>query len=106
MSQDPTWYENSITCLEEVIAKHRQLREQGKTLTDVIAMMSGLAVLDTANNTELQQLVDLIEDFGDFEIVDNDARQNTDVEISDPAVAARSVEEYVTNNRSFGGYVV
>lgn len=106
MSQDPTWYENSITCLEEVIAKHRQLRKQGKTLTDVIAMMSGLAVLDTANNTELQQLVDLIEDFGDFEIVDHDARQNADVELSDPAVAARSVEEYVTNNRSFGGYVV
>lgn len=103
---DPTWYENSITCLEEVIAKHRELREQGKSLTDVIAMMSGLAVLDTANNNEIAQLVELIEDFEDFEIVDHETAQQNEMKRNDGAAAARSIEGYVTDNRSYGGYVV
>lgn len=102
-SPDPSWYENGISCLEEVIAKHKEMREQGKSLSDVIAMMSGLAVLDAANNSELQQLVGLIED---FEIVDRDSELKEAAELQDPSMAARSVEGYVTSNRSFGGYVV
>lgn len=105
-SHDPSWYENSITCLEEIIAKHRQLREQGKTLSDVIAMMSGLSVLETENNSELQQLVELIEDFEDFEIVDHESGGSNEVELDDPSTAARSVEGYVTDSRSYGGYVI
>lgn len=106
-SSDPTWYENSVTCLDEVLAKHRELRQQGKTLTDVIAMMSGLVVLDT-NNNELSQLVELIED---FEIVDRDTNiqdgsaldtSAEDLVTDDSAMAARAIEGYVTDNRGLG----
>lgn len=103
---DPTWYENSVTCLEDIIAKHRELREQGKTLSDVIAMMSGLAVLDTATNPEIAQLVELIEDFGDFEIVDHETSREKEVNCEDPSTASRAIEGYVTDSRSYGGYVV
>ncbi|KAM9918086.1 hypothetical protein OXX80_009536 [Metschnikowia pulcherrima] len=99
------WYENNITCLEEVLAKHRELREHGKSLGDVIAMMNGLSVADGANDTA--ELVKLIED---FEII-----ENKDPEFSEPGPgiedettqsAAKGVEGYITNDRCYGGYVV
>ncbi|GEQ72101.1 hypothetical protein JCM33374_g5787 [Metschnikowia sp. JCM 33374] len=99
------WYENNITCLEEVLAKHKELKQQGKSLGDVIAMMNGLSVADGDNETA--DLVKLIEDF--------DIIENKSPEFTEPAIdseeettesAAKGVEGYVTNDRCYGGYVV
>lgn len=99
------WYENNITCLEEVLAKHRELKQQGKSLGDVIAMMNGLSVADGDNETA--ELVKLIED---FEIIENDAPEFTeptvDSEEESTDTAAKGVEGYTTNNRYYGGYAV
>lgn len=73
------FYETAITGLEEVLEKHRELKELGKSISEVISMMSGLSVGEGQ-----EELVKLIED---FEIVEKDA-------------------EYETDERSFGGYVV
>lgn len=95
-------YENAITCLEEVLAKHRELRDQGKTLTDVIAMMNGLSVSDDLRDTS--ELIKLIED---FEIVEKDGGLVGDLpEETDPEVASRGIDDYITTSKSFGGYVV
>lgn len=96
------WYENNISCLEEVLAKHRELKEQGKSLSDVIAMMNGLSVADGEADTS--GLVKLIED---FEIVENEGLVVTDVDVDhDREAASRGVDGYITSNRCFGGYVV
>lgn len=113
------WYENSITCLEEVIAKHKELKQYGKSISEVIAMMNGLTVSDLNNNSELNdetnQLIKLIEDFeivennepnmnGDLEEVDEEGyTQDNEENIHD---ITNNVEGYVTSNKSFGGYVV
>lgn len=102
------WYENSITCLEEVIAKHKELKEQGKSLSDVIAMMNGLSIGDNQMTPETSQLIKLIED---FEIVENDPKppHEDSSELYDELnrdQLSNSVEGYITNNKSFGGYVV
>lgn len=102
-----TWYENNITCLEEVLAKHRELREQGKSLADVIVMMNGLTVADDNNDTA--ELVKLVEH---FEIVEhshpepppeNDVPHDAE---NDYESAVGSVDNYITLAKCFGGYVV
>lgn len=98
------WYENNITCLEEVLEKHRELKQQGKTLGDVISMMNGLSVAD---GDEVPDLVKLIEDFdiieheGGVEPLGEDGIPELDAES-----ASRGVDGYITTSRSFGGYVV
>lgn len=96
------WYENNITCLEEVLAKHRELKEQGKSLGDVIAMMNGLSVADGDKDTA--ELVRMIED---FEIVENEGGLEGEggVEGDDDDDEAAD-GEYITSGRSYGGYVV
>ncbi|PVH17419.1 uncharacterized protein CXQ87_000304 [Candidozyma duobushaemuli] len=101
---DGQWYENNITCLEEVLAKHRELKEQGKTLTDVIAMMSGLSVAD-GNDKETSELAKLIED---FDIVEHEGGANSKDVPHEPdrEAAARGIDGYITNGHSLGGYMV
>lgn len=122
----PTWYENSITCLEEVIAKHKELKQHGKSLSEVIAMMSGLSVADHETNQETNDLAKLIED---FEIVEKESNLVGDAprdpysavggvrggggvvvpeedDEEDETGMASTIEGYVTNHKSFGGYVV
>lgn len=128
------WYENSITCLEEVIAKHKELKQHGKSISEVIAMMNGLSVSDLENNElheETNKLIKLIEDFeivekeepnfhGDYQEheIQNNNNSNTnglpeeddEEEEEDYEEQLRSmtnnVDGYVTSNKSFGGYVV
>lgn len=57
------WYENSITLLEEVIAKHKELKQEGKTMAEVVAMMNGLSMSGDEMNEDTNQLIKLIEDF-------------------------------------------
>lgn len=113
-----SWYENNITCLEEVLARHRELKEHGKSLADVIAMMNGLSVAD-GNDPETNELVKMI---NDFEIVEHDTTKrnpNYDIEnaldddddddispLKKGDVAARGVDGYITTGRSFGGYSI
>lgn len=96
------WYENNITSLEEVLEKHRQLKEQGKTLGDVIAMMNGLSVADGEDNSELVKMIE------DFEIVEKDGglQGEEDDNEYDKDTAYKGVDGYITTNRCFGGYVV
>ena len=105
--------------MEEVIAKHKELKQYGKSISEVIAMMNGLTVSDLNNNSELNdetnQLIKLIED---FEIVENnEPNMNGDLEEVDEEGYTQdneenihnitnNVEGYVTSNKSFGGYVV
>ncbi|KAI5963010.1 uncharacterized protein KGF55_002802 [Candida pseudojiufengensis] len=110
------WYENSITLLEEVIAKHKELKQQGKSMAEVIALMNGLNVHEDEMNDETNQLIKLIED---FEIVEketddlnghqiNEAVIESDDEDEDlnTKTTSNKVEGYVTSDKSFGGYVV
>ena len=55
----PTWYENGITCLEEVLEKHKEIKEQGKSLQDAVMMMSNMKI-DSGNydTNELMSLID------------------------------------------------
>lgn len=106
-----TWYENGITCLEEVLAKHRELKEQGKTLSDVISMMNGLSVVDESKKNETNELIKLIQDFEIVEkesgIVGDDGYQGENqAEYLDKEDMSTAVEGYFTTSRSFGGYVV
>lgn len=95
------WYENSITCLEEVLAKHKELRAQGKTLSDVITMMNGLSVADGDNDTS-----DLVKLIQDFEIIENEGGVLTELEEFplDKTNAARQVEGYTTMERGLKGH--
>lgn len=100
------WYENNITCLEEVLAKHRELKQQGKSLSEVIAMMNGLSVAEGDN--EVSDLVKLIQD---FDIIEHEGglhgEEDDDVALEhDNETASKNVDGYITTNRSFGGYVV
>ncbi|KAI5956791.1 hypothetical protein KGF54_000408 [Candida jiufengensis] len=113
-----TWYENSITCLEEVIAKHKELKQQGKSMAEVIALMNGLNMNEDEINDETNQLIKLIED---FEIVEKDtvdmngkqiheavieSSEEEEEEENGSAMNANKIEGYVTTDKSFGGYVV
>lgn len=93
------WYENNVTSLEEVLAKHRELKEQGKSIGEVIAMMNGLSVAegdkDTAELVKLIEDFDIVEKEGGLDSIDTDYDKET-----------ASVDGYITTNRSFGGYVV
>ncbi|EMG45718.1 RTR1 RNA polymerase II subunit B1 CTD phosphatase RTR1 [Candida maltosa Xu316] len=116
------WYENSITCLEEVIAKHKELKQHGKSLSEVIAMMNGLTVGDLENsemNEETNKLIKLIEDFeivekedpnvnGDLHNEDNEGIPEEDPDDYEEHLhgITNNIEGYVTSNKSFGGYVV
>lgn len=84
MDQPLSWYENNITCLEEVLERHRQLRSQGKSLADVVNMMSGLSVSSDASSADTSELARLIED---FEIIEheNPQAQESGVESDDDA---------------------
>ncbi|CCE82606.1 Piso0_002338 [Millerozyma farinosa CBS 7064] len=100
------WYENGITCLEEVLIKHKELKEHGKSLADVISMMSDLSVDETS-----QRVDDLIKLVEDLEVVEKPggltgSDSEDDTELTVPEDLSRQVEGYITNNRSFGGYVV
>lgn len=99
------WYENNITCLEEVLAKHRELKQQGKSLSDVIAMMNGLSVAE--GEQEVSELVKLIQD---FDIIEHEGGIDGEVDDElpefDSETASKGVDGYITTNRSFGGYVV
>lgn len=91
------WYENKIACLEEVLAKHRELRSEGKSLSDVITMMSGLLVSEDPETGELVRMIE------DFEIVEKEGgvEENPEEEVDSGAI-----EGYITTSTSFGGYVV
>lgn len=116
-----SWYENNITCLEEVLAKHREMKEHGKSLADVIAMMNGLSVADGANDPETNDLVKMIHDFDIVERdpnadeVNDDSNDDNDNENddNDPQAlqrnaekASRGIDGYITTGSSFGGYMV
>lgn len=49
--------------LEEVIAKHKELKQEGKTMAEVVAMMNGLSMSGDEMNEDTNQLIKLIEDF-------------------------------------------
>ncbi|CAK7891789.1 hypothetical protein CAAN1_01S07118 [[Candida] anglica] len=104
-----TWYENGITCLEEVLAKHRELRDQGKSLGDIISMMNGLSVVDTAASTgETRDLVQLLQD---FDIVEKEGgiqgeEEDSEEQPESAQESARGIDGYVTTDRCYGGYVV
>lgn len=111
----PSWYENSITCLEDVLAKHKELKQQGKSLSEVIAMMSGLSVGEHEMNQETSDLIKLIEDFDiveketNFGVGGGDIPRELDeneLDDDDETGVSNSIEGYVTSNKSFGGYVV
>lgn len=122
------WYENGITCLEEVLAKHQEVENQGKSLLDVMRMMTGLSVEDQETTKDTSELIKLIED---FEIVEKDANLVGEVpEEGESALLDEDEDEeenqgfrqnlvdptmkttmnpgdgYVTTDKSFGGYVV
>lgn len=104
-------YENAISTLEEVLQKHQELKDHGKSLSDVIAMMNGLNMGDEGESKDTHELVKLIEDFG---IVENEGGLNGDEDNdnrndhprTDNAQASRAVEGYITTDHSFGGYVI
>lgn len=101
------WYEKGITCLEEVIAAHRELKEKGKSISEVVAMMNGLSMNDKNPSNETNQLIKLIQD---FEIVENEPNFDHDavseLDEEDRESMSQNIEGYVTTNRHFGGYVV
>ncbi|KAK6458277.1 Rtr1/RPAP2 family-domain-containing protein [Scheffersomyces xylosifermentans] len=107
------WYENGITCLEEVLAKHKELKEHGKTLSEVIAMMNGLNIGENEMSHETSQLIKLIED---FEIVEKEGGERGDINEEEDEdnqfdeyhreEMSNNVEGYITSGTSFGGYVV
>lgn len=116
-SRPSTWYENGITCLEEVLAKHRELKDQGKSLKDIVSMMSGLNVDDTDGATK--DTSELIQLLNDFEIVEKEGGINGDdydkdeksgEVIEDDETSAqdksRGIDGYITTDKYFGGYVV
>lgn len=101
------WYENNITCLEEVLAKHRELKQQGKSLGDVIAMMNGLSVTEKDN----EEVLDLVKLIQDFDIIEHEGGLHGEADDESPLeydadTASKGVDGYITTNRSFGGYVV
>lgn len=103
-----TWYENGITCLEEVLAKHKELKKQGKSLSEVISMMNGLSVADESRSNETNELIKLIED---FEIVEKEGGLEGDgapdeSQYLDKDEMSTGVDGYYTTDTSFGGYVV
>lgn len=97
------WYENLVTLLEEVLAKHKELKSQGKTLTDVISMMNGLSVADGERDTS-----DLVKMIEEFEIVENEGGligDEPDLSFNGTS-AAKQMEGYIPTERAFGGYLV
>lgn len=107
------WYENGITCLEEVLEHQRQ---SGKSLHEVITMMAGLGMADksTDNSSDEPATTKLIEMLHDFEIVEHenpqadifkDEAEDEDDE-NDGSEISQSNGDYRTTNRSWGGYVV
>lgn len=93
-----TWYENGITSLEDVIAKHKELKQQGILLSEVVAMMSGLSVLDGSEMPkETTELVQMLED---FQIVEKAG------DLGEEVADDEEDGEYITDNRSFGGHIV
>ncbi|KAI3402914.2 hypothetical protein KGF56_004375 [Candida oxycetoniae] len=120
---DQNFYENSITLLEEVIAKHKELKQEGKSMAEVIAMMNGLSVCEHEMNEDTIKLIKMIEDFDivEREAVsehgvkdklfeadnDNDDDDGDDEKEDSKRLShSRNIEGYVTTNKSFGGYVV
>ncbi|KAG5419715.1 hypothetical protein I9W82_001595 [Candida metapsilosis] len=122
------WFENSVTLLEEVIAKHKELKQEGKTMAEVVAMMNGLSMNGDEMNEDTNQLIKLIEDFeivekdvdhhqqpphhqiGRDEIpeqaVESDDEEEEDGDEKDHRLAHNNIEGYITTSKSFGGYVV
>lgn len=99
--ENRAWYENKITCLEEVLQKHRELKDEGKSLADVITLMNGLSVDDNADTSELIKMIE------DFEIVEKEGGlEGDDDDDDDEAPASNAIEGYITTNRAWGGYVV
>ena len=86
------YYENGITCLEEVIAKHRELKPEGKSMAEVIVMMNGLSVGEQDTSEETNRLIKMIED---FEIVEKDG----DEDVEAAAEAESEKELHKANGR-------
>ncbi|EGV61568.1 protein-serine/threonine phosphatase [Yamadazyma tenuis] len=108
-----SWYENGITCLEEVLAKHHELKNQGKSLSEVVRMMNGLTMEDDEPGHDTSELIKLIED---FEIVERDTPLPEGAE-DDSAVLdddedeefpynPRKIDGYITTNKHYNGYTV
>lgn len=108
-----------------MVVKHRELKQHGKSISEVIAMMNGLSVCDLENNEineETNRLIRLIEDFeivekdepnfqGDYQEHDNgnnnELPEEEDEDYDEQLRGmTNNVEGYVTSNKSFGGYVV
>ncbi|CAI5760564.1 unnamed protein product [Candida verbasci] len=87
----PLYYENNITCLEEII---NEQNKTGKSLSEIIELMSGLTIEKKDNTGELIKLVE------DFELVEKNPEEE-EVEEEE-----EENEEYITTDKSFGGYVV
>ncbi|KAG7193870.1 uncharacterized protein KQ657_005068 [Scheffersomyces spartinae] len=107
-----TWYENGITSLEDVIAKHKELKQQGVLLSEVVAMMSGLSVLDGLEMPkETSELVQMLEE---FQIVEKEGGLVDEQDEDDDDNHQEQVQPnggggggaYITDNRSFGGHIV
>lgn len=104
------WYENGITCLEEVLEQHRQ--DTNKLLSEIIAQLAGLRVDDANPQSQSSQQPDptnkLIELINNFEIVEHEDPKpdlgNKDEE--DDEDVATNPDGYRTSARAWGGYVV
>lgn len=101
------WYEKNIICLEEVLAKHDELKEEGKTLSEVVSMMSGLEVSEEKEK-ETDDLVKLIKDLEIVEkeggVFGDDIYDNSDDDENANGNPQR-IESYSTTTQSFGQYI-
>lgn len=93
------WYENGITCLEEILARQRQ--DPLLSLSEVISKMAGLHV-DDEEDPGTNKLIDMIHD---FEIVEKENPQ-PDYGEGDEEEGEDNGGGYKTSARAWGGYVV
>lgn len=104
------WYENGITCLEEVLERHRQ--DTNKLLSEIIAQLAGLKVDDSNGHQQPLPAHDptnkLIELINNFEIVEHENPQPDlgNKEEEDEEDTNTNSDGYRTLARAWGGYVV
>lgn len=116
------WYENGITCLEEVLAKQKEAANQGKSLGEIVRTMNGLSVEDEDIKNGTSELIRLIEDFdiiekevtleggnNDSAVLDDDEDDDNDEQKGPGSLNIAytpQVNSYVAPSRGFNGYVV
>lgn len=106
------WYENGTKCLEDVLKIHKDLKGQGKSLADVISMMSGLSMEENSITQETKDLIKLIEEFEIVEkegILENDdygTEERLEEELKVCNNTSNAIEGYITTDKQFGGYMV